>query len=124
MDWAVRLQDMAEQAAGSSFNSCLCNLYRDGKDHVGWHADDETAYGPNATICSVSLGQARDFQFRLKADHSCKREFRLQGGDVFIMKGARSLVCSRMTPAVLLSHSCQRAAPVQHHRCGETALKP
>lgn len=26
---------------GTTYNSCLLNLYRDGSHHVSWHADDE-----------------------------------------------------------------------------------
>jgi alkylated DNA repair dioxygenase AlkB len=82
-------QDLACRVTGERFNSCLLNLYRDGADYVGWHADDETAYGPNATICSISLGEARDFQLRNKADHKQKLEYKLSGGDLFVMKGAQ-----------------------------------
>jgi alkylated DNA repair dioxygenase AlkB len=26
---------------GTSYNSCLLNLYRDGSHHVSWHSDNE-----------------------------------------------------------------------------------
>jgi hypothetical protein len=48
------------------FNTCLLNYYRDGKDSVGWHSDDEPIYGPRPLIASVSLGAARDFVLRRK----------------------------------------------------------
>jgi len=44
---------------GLEFNSCLLNHYRDGKDKLGWHADNQELYGPTATIASVSLGAGR-----------------------------------------------------------------
>ncbi len=35
------LQAVVEDLAGLSFNGVLLNLYRDGQDSVGWHADNE-----------------------------------------------------------------------------------
>ena len=48
------------------FNSVLANYYRDGKDSMGWHADDEKELGPNPTIASISFGSERDLVFRNK----------------------------------------------------------
>eukprot|EP00892_Ulva_mutabilis_P004742 jgi/Ulvmu1/263/UM001_0267.1 len=84
----IPLKEMAEDLVGKKFNSCLLNLYRNGKDYVGWHSDDEKLYGKDAPICSVSLGQTRDFQLRLKQDRTHKLEYSLGHGDVFVMKGA------------------------------------
>jgi alkylated DNA repair dioxygenase AlkB len=62
---AVRAQCVIK---GASFDTCLVNLYRDGRDSVGWHADDEPEMG-DPIIASVSLGAARDFCLRRKPDH-------------------------------------------------------
>ena len=48
------------------FNSVLVNYYRDGKDSMGWHSDDEKELGPNPTIASISFGSERDLLFRNK----------------------------------------------------------
>ena len=48
------------------FNSVLANYYRDGKDSMGWHSDDEKELGPNPTIASISFGSERDLVFRSK----------------------------------------------------------
>ena len=48
------------------FNSVLVNYYRDGKDSMGWHSDDEKELGPDPTIVSISLGSERDLVFRNK----------------------------------------------------------
>ena len=42
------------------FNSVLANYYRDGKDSMGWHSDDEKELGPNPTIASISFATKRD----------------------------------------------------------------
>ncbi|HYO97860.1 MAG TPA: alpha-ketoglutarate-dependent dioxygenase AlkB [Polyangiaceae bacterium] len=55
-----------ELALGQSFNSVLLNLYRDGRDSMGLHADDEPELGRNPFIASVSLGATRRFILRPK----------------------------------------------------------
>lgn len=55
---------------------------------MGWHSDDEKVYAKESTICSVSLGQERDFQLRERADKQRKLTYCLGGGDVFAMAGA------------------------------------
>ena len=47
------------QLCDASFTTVLLNLYRDGKDSNGWHADDEPELGKNPVIASVSLGEPR-----------------------------------------------------------------
>ncbi len=49
------------EATGIDFNSVLANLYRDGRDYMGWHSDNEPALGPRPVIASVSLGATRRF---------------------------------------------------------------
>ena len=55
---------MAEALAGQAFNSVLLNLYRDGRDSVSWHADNEPGLGQNPVIASLSLGAMRRFQLK------------------------------------------------------------
>jgi alkylated DNA repair dioxygenase AlkB len=53
-----------EAATGLGFNSVLCNLYRDGRDSMGWHRDDDYAHGGQPAVASVSLGATRRFLLR------------------------------------------------------------
>ncbi|NP_001003511.2 alpha-ketoglutarate-dependent dioxygenase alkB homolog 3 isoform X1 [Danio rerio] len=53
-----------EQKSAHKFNSLLCNLYRDGKDSIGWHSDSEPSLGPQPIIASLSLGDTRVFSLR------------------------------------------------------------
>lgn len=62
----VSLCETVTAASGSSFNSLLCNLYRDGHDSIGWHSDDEASLGAEPTIASLSLGDTRVFSLRKK----------------------------------------------------------
>ena len=67
------------------FNSVLANLYRDGKDSMGWHSDDEPELGPEPVIASVSLGAGRRFVFKRKRD-GLKRELVLRHGSLLVMQ--------------------------------------
>lgn len=61
------LRQMAEQCSAvtqTDFNGVLVNYYKDGNDHLGWHADNEIVNGPEPTIASISLGAERRFDFR------------------------------------------------------------
>ncbi|RDJ00702.1 alpha-ketoglutarate-dependent dioxygenase AlkB [Dyella solisilvae] len=58
------LRRRAEEACGASFNSVLANLYRDGRDSMGWHSDDEQELGERPVIASLSLGAVRRFRVK------------------------------------------------------------
>jgi alkylated DNA repair dioxygenase AlkB len=52
------------EVCDTDFTSVLLNLYRDGKDSNGWHADNEKELGQNPVIASLSFGAARNFQLK------------------------------------------------------------
>ncbi len=81
------LGDRLSQACGLNFNHVVANLYRDGKDRVGFHADDEPELGYEPLIASVSLGVSRRFVLKHKYK-SRKKSFNLQSGSLFVMGGA------------------------------------
>lgn len=83
-----RVRQMIEALTGVSFNSCLANLYRDGNDTVGWHADDEPELGESPTIASLSLGAQRDFVMRHKRHKDRKMTIALPHGSLLVMSGA------------------------------------
>ncbi|XP_018604531.1 DNA oxidative demethylase ALKBH2 [Scleropages formosus] len=58
------VRDAVTRATGYTFNFVLVNRYKDGRDHIGEHRDDEKELDPNCPIASVSFGAARDFVFR------------------------------------------------------------
>lgn len=90
LTWTVellRLKVSVEAVAGIGFNSVLLNYYRDGKDSVAWHSDNETVMGSHPIIASLSFGQVRGFDIRRKTDHSEKYTMRLEHGSLLLMKG-------------------------------------
>ena len=66
------------------YNAVLCNLYRDGNDSVGLHADAEPEMGP--VIASLSLGATRTLRLRAMGGAVAFSE-RLPGGSLLIMAG-------------------------------------
>jgi alkylated DNA repair dioxygenase AlkB len=66
------------------YNAVLCNLYRDGNDSVGLHADDEPEMG--YVIASVSLGVEHVFRLKRKNGSVAFSE-RLRNGSLLVMSG-------------------------------------
>ena len=67
-----------EEVANANFSTVLLNLYRDGKDSNGWHADDEKELGQNPIIASVSFGAERYFHLKHKSNKDLKQKIILQ----------------------------------------------
>lgn len=73
------------------FNSVLVNVYRDGRDCVGWHSDDEPELGPEPVIASISLGASRRFGIRRRPNAESRMlqstYLDLHHGDLLVMSG-------------------------------------
>jgi alkylated DNA repair dioxygenase AlkB len=61
-----RIKKKIEPVTRCEFNSVLINQYRDGRDSVSWHSDDEPELGENPVIASVSFGATRRFMLKHK----------------------------------------------------------
>lgn len=85
-DKLLQLKRYCEQTCDVAFNSVLVNLYRDGQDSMGMHADDEPELGVEPVIASVSLGASRNFDFKHRQSGEKKRVV-LQDGSLLIMRG-------------------------------------
>lgn len=81
------LRPRIDAAAGVAMNSVLANLYRDGRDAMGWHSDDEPELGPRPVIASLSLGGTRRFAFRHRHDPARKATIELPHGSLLLMAG-------------------------------------
>lgn len=90
-EWIPCLIDIkrkVEQVSDCKFNSVLLNQYRDGKDSVSWHSDDEPELGVDPVIASVSFGASRLFRLRHKFRQDVKTvSFFLNHGSILIMRG-------------------------------------
>ncbi len=83
----LEIKKELERKTQLTFTTCLLNLYRDGKDSNGWHADDEKELGQNPVIASISLGQERYFHLRHKNNKSLKHKILLEHGSLLLMQG-------------------------------------
>lgn len=84
----LEIKAAVEKKAKVEFNSVLINKYRDGKDSVAWHSDDEPELGKNPVIASVSFGETRRFVLRHKYRKDLgKKTLDLTDGSLLIMKG-------------------------------------
>ena len=80
------IKQAVEHVTGRSFNSVLLNYYRNERDSMGMHSDDETALGPEPAIASVSFGATRTFILKHKRS---KRTVKLDltSGSMLLMAG-------------------------------------
>lgn len=90
-DWTPELlaiKNRVEAETSITFNSVLLNLYRNGKDGVGWHSDRTDNFGQNQVIASVSFGETRPFRLRHKTRKDIPMlEIPLTHGTLLLMAG-------------------------------------
>jgi alkylated DNA repair dioxygenase AlkB len=91
MPWTELLLDIkrrVESVTRESFNGVLLNYYRDNRDSMGFHSDDEPELGENPVIASVSLGEERTLVLKHKVNKLAKSvRVRLASGSLLLMKG-------------------------------------
>lgn len=87
-DVLLRLKVVVEELVGHEFNSVLLNYYRNERDSMGFHSDNEKELGPQPTIASLSLGEERTFVFKHKKSEILRPvRLRLPSGSLLLMKG-------------------------------------
>lgn len=70
------------------FNHVLVNRYRDGRDSMGFHADDEPELGENPLVATVSLGATRRFVLRPRRGRDVlPLSYELEHGSLVVMGG-------------------------------------
>lgn len=82
----AEIRDCCQSLTGHRFNSVLLNYYRNERDSMGMHSDDERELGPEPAIASVSFGATRTFVLRHKRS---KRTVKLDltSGSMLLMAG-------------------------------------
>ncbi len=86
LPWTPTLLEIKSkiEAIQGDYNYCLLNLYRNGQDSMGMHADDEPEMGN--VIGSLSLGATRIFRIKHNKTKE-KMDFEVSHGTLIIMAG-------------------------------------
>ena len=82
-----QIRSAAESVTGCRYNSVLLNYYRNERDSMGMHSDDEPELGPAPAIASISFGATRVLVFRHKRTGQTVR-LALPHGSLLFMAGA------------------------------------
>ena len=82
----LTIKRAVESATGHRFNSVLLNYYRDGRDSMGMHSDDEPELGREPAIASLSFGDSRTFILRHRHTRQTLK-LDLSAGSVLLMRG-------------------------------------
>ena len=83
------LKKVAEDLSGFKLNFCLINYYRNGKDYIGFHSDDEKDLDKTAPIVSITFGVDRLFEFKSndsKMHDKFNKKFTISNGDVVVFE--------------------------------------
>lgn len=82
------LRATVERIVAEPMNSVLLNLYRDQRDSVGLHGDDERELGPAPTIATLSLGATRTLLLKHRQRPEAKPiRIALPSGSLVVMRG-------------------------------------
>lgn len=90
LPWLPSLQALRERlqrVLAVPFNSVLLNWYRDGRDSMGLHADDEPELGLQPVIAAVTLGAERPLLFRPRDPALKPLRLPLADGSLLVMAG-------------------------------------
>ncbi|KQQ88358.1 alpha-ketoglutarate-dependent dioxygenase AlkB [Massilia sp. Leaf139] len=89
LPWTPLLMEIraaVEAACGEAFNSVLLNRYRNGRDSMGMHSDNEPELGEEPAIASLSFGATRTFILKHKNNRQSLR-LPLEDGSLLLMRG-------------------------------------
>ena len=87
----ARVETFVFGESRGQYQGVLLNQYRDGRDSVGFHADDESMIRKDSPIASLSLGGTRAFHLAHHPPHGQPRaasvELALTHGSLLVMGG-------------------------------------
>jgi len=84
----LHIKSRVQAVTRTDFNSVLLNYYRDHRDSMGLHSDDEPDLGEQPILASLSLGEERIFILKHKRDKVLKPvRLKLASGSLLLMKG-------------------------------------
>jgi alkylated DNA repair dioxygenase AlkB len=100
------------------FDSVLVNLYRDGRDGVAWHGDNNRKTLHDPLVATVSLGERRRFLLRPGVAGGPTHRFRPGGGDLLVMGGACQHDWQHTVPKEPAGAGARMSITMRHSREG------
>jgi alkylated DNA repair dioxygenase AlkB len=100
-------------------DSCLVNLYRDGRDSVAWHGDTVRKRLPEAVVVTISLGARRAFHVRPRGGGGTVLTLHPGAGDLVVMGGRmqheweHTVPKTARVPGPRMSVTMRHSRPVQ-----------
>lgn len=95
----LTIRKRVEKETNIKFNAVLLNLYRNGKDGVGWHSDKTGSVNTDMNIASVTFGETRMFRLRHKfLRHIPPIEIPLHHGTFLLMGGQTNSYWEHQVP--------------------------
>ena len=94
----LKIQQDLKERLDHDFNAVLANYYRDGKDSMSWHSDDEAEHQENSMIASLSFGETRRIRFRMKKEKKINTHIELNTGSLLLMKGRTQYLSDHCIP--------------------------
>ncbi len=83
------IKTTVEQLSNETFSAVLCNFYRDGQDHMGYHRDNEKEID-STCIASASFGVTRTFRLRHRQNKTVI-DTALEHGSLLLMQQCQNL---------------------------------
>jgi len=112
------LRNLVQEHTGEYFNAALCNFYRNGRDSMDWHSDDEKSL-VSRSIASVSLGATRCFQIRSLMNKKLKKSVDLMSGTLLVMAGNTQISCQHRVPKVPQRQACGERINITFRKVAE-----
>ena len=99
------------------FDAIGYNLYRDGRDSVAWHADNERYVREDPVVAIVSVGAPRSFRVRPRPGMvGAHHQFLVGQGDLLVMGGACQHDWQHCIPKVAHARGPRLSIMFRHHR--------
>lgn len=92
----IKVDEIFENEINDKFNGCnrpvlnssLVNYYRDGKDSIRFHRDDEKVFGDNPTVAMLTFGAERELKFKRPDNRELDTSYVIKSGSLFMMMGS------------------------------------
>jgi alkylated DNA repair dioxygenase AlkB len=90
------------------FHGCFVNGYEGSKDHLGWHADDDSHIDHTKPIAIISFGCEREIWFRANDKVDGVEKLLLENGSLTLMHAGMQQTHQHRIPKSPYQHSNRR----------------